>query len=174
MIRRAFLALGLMLAGVRRRAWAQPVTQYAPLSRPVRIPVDQVAVPWSPVAFTAEALAPAAGTTAGRRVLISGVLYRKLVDANRSELSALCLTCPHEQCKVDLVTNPSVLLTITGNADHHPVFECGCHLSVFDAREDGARMTGEAPRGLFRFRIAGIQDATVDIAEVEAEALTMV
>ena len=35
-----------------------------------------------------------------RRVLISGVLFR--TEAN---LSALCVTCPHEQCQVDLVTD---------------------------------------------------------------------
>ena len=174
MIRRVFLGLGLMLVGLRRRAWAQPEIQYARLSRPVRIPVEQVAVPWSPVAFTAEAVAPEAGTAAGRRVLISGVLFRKPIDADRTGLSALCLTCPHEQCKVDLITDSALLVKIAGSADHHPVFECGCHLSVFDALEDGARIAGETPRGLFRFRIAGVHEGAVEIGEIEADALTEV
>lgn len=175
MIRRVFLGLGLMLVGVTRRAWAQqPDIRYAPLSSAIRIPVERVAVPWHPVAFTAEAFAPAAGTPAGRRVLISGALFRKVIAADRSELSALCLTCPHEQCKVDLVTDPALLVKITGHADHHPVFECGCHLSVFDALNDGARVVGETPRGLFRFRITGIDDGSVEIGEVEADALTEV
>ena len=164
-----------MLVGLRRRAWAQPEIQYAPLSRPVRIPVEQVAVPWSPVAFTAEAFAPAAGTAAGRRVLISGVLFRKEAgDTDQSQLSALCLTCPHEQCKVDLITQPALLVKITGSAAHHPVFECGCHLSVFDALESGAKIAGETPRGLFRFRIAGVHEGAVEIGEIEADALTEV
>ncbi len=174
MIRRVFLGLGLMLVGLRRRAWAQPEIQYARLSRPVRIPVEQVAVPWSPVAFTAETVAPAAGKAAGRRVLISGVLFRKVVDTDRTELSALCLTCPHEQCKVDLITDSALLVKIAGSAVHHPVFECGCHLSVFDALEGGARIAGETPRGLFRFRIAGVHEGAVEIGEIEADALTEV
>ena len=37
---------------------------------------------------------------AGERVLISGVLFR--TDMN---LSAVCVTCPHERCQVDLVTD---------------------------------------------------------------------
>ena len=60
-------------------------------------------------AFTAEAMAPATSTTARRRVLISGVLFRRSAsdDSSTKDLSALCLTCPHEQCKVDLVTDPT-------------------------------------------------------------------
>jgi Rieske Fe-S protein len=159
-----------MFVGTDRLAWAQSgELRYAPLSRPVRIPADRVATPWHPVMFTAEAFAPGA-----RRVLISGVLFRKAVEAKPAELSALCLTCPHEQCKVDLVTEPAMLDTITGRVGHHPVFECGCHLSVFDAKENGAKIVGETPRGLFRFRIAGIVDGAVEIGEIEAEALDVV
>jgi Rieske Fe-S protein len=174
-IRRAFLGLGLMLVGLQRRGWAQlgPI-RYAPLSRPVSIPTERVAIPWRPVAFTAEAMAPAAGSAAGRRVLIHGVLFRKAIDDARSQFNALCVTCPHEQCQVDLVSDPAQLLAITGRAGHHPVFECGCHASVFDAREDGARIAGEAARGLYRFRIGSVNDATVEITDVEADALSEV
>jgi hypothetical protein len=45
---------------------------------------------------------------------------------------------------------------------------------VFDAKENGAKIVGETPRGLFRFRIAGIVDGAVEIGEIEAEALDVV
>ena len=168
-----------MLLGLGRRAWAQLADaslRYAALSRPVRIPLEAVTIPWQPVTFTAEAMAPATASTASRRVLISGVLFRRGVrgagaPGSIEELSALCLTCPHEQCKVDFVTDADYLARITGGTATHPLFECGCHSSVFDAQEDGARVSGETPRGLYRFRIAGIGGGVVEINEVEETAL---
>ena len=58
--------------------------------------------------------------------------------------------------------------------DRASVFECGCHFSVFDAGEEGARLSGESPRGLYRFRVAGVRDGLVDITEIEATALAEV
>lgn len=162
--------MGLTLAGLHRRAWAQFVEalpRYFPLTLPVRIPLDAVRIPWEPVAFTAEAMAPATATTPSRRVLISGVLFRRSED----QLSALCLTCPHEQCKVGLVTDPARLAAMTGGTATHPLFECGCHSSVFDAADEGARISGETPRGLYRFRVARVNKGTVDITEIEEVAL---
>jgi Rieske Fe-S protein len=162
-----------MLVGFGRRAWAQLVTEslrYAPLARPVRIPVDDVTVPWQPTAFTAEAMAPATAKTATRRVLISGVLFRR-ATSGPEPLSALCLTCPHEQCKVDFITDPNRLVRMTGGTAMHPLFECGCHSSVFDALLDGARISGETPRGLYRFRITNVSDSAVEIGEIEETAL---
>ena len=60
---------------------------------------------------------------------------------------------------------------MTGGTATHPFFECGCHSSVFDALQDGARVSGETPRGLYRFRIAGVSDGMVDIHEIEEVAL---
>ena len=40
--------------------------------------------------------------------------------------------------------------------------------------DDGARVSGETPRGLYRFRIAGIRDGIVEIEEVEKAALSEV
>lgn len=181
MIRRAFIGCGLMFLGFGRRlgAWAQradAALRYAPLSRSIRIPLDAVATPWQPVAFTAEAMSPATATAASRRVLISGVLFRRgtrgaEAPGSVDELSALCLTCPHEQCKVDLITDSDRLARMTDGATTHPLFECGCHSSVFDPQEDGARVSGETPRGLYRFRIAGVRDAAVEINEIEEIAL---
>ena len=69
-----------------------------------------------------------------------------------TQLSALCVTCPHEQCQVDLVTDQERLARMVGQDATHPLFECGCHFSVFDAADEGARLSGESPRGLYRFR----------------------
>lgn len=167
MTRRIFVAIGLALLGVGRRAWAQladplPV-RYTPLTRPVRIPVDAVMASWRPVSFVAE------GMSQARRVLVSGVLFR--TDTN---LSALCVTCPHEQCQVDLVSDQERLDRMVGRRAPHPLFECGCHFSVFDAADEGKRLSGESPRGLYRFRIAGVHDGMVEIAEIEQVALSEV
>ncbi|HEX2476982.1 MAG TPA: Rieske 2Fe-2S domain-containing protein [Lacipirellulaceae bacterium] len=173
MIRRVFLGYGLMLLGFGRWAWAQiaePSLRYAPLSHPIRIPLDTVSTPWQPALFTAEAMAPATAKTTTRRVLISGVVLRRPEPASEP-LSALCLTCPHEQCKVDLITDLTRLAKLTGGTVTHPLFECGCHASVFDPLQNGARVSGETPRGLYRFRISGISDGIVEINEVEEIAL---
>ena len=143
--------------------------RYAALTRPVRIPLLDVTAPWQPIAFVAEAMAPATATAKPRRVLINGVLFRTATN-----LSALCVTCPHEQCQVDLVTDPDRLSRMTGGTATGPLFDCGCHSSVFDAAADGARISGEAPRGLYRFRIAGTTPDAVEITEIEDVALSEV
>ncbi len=56
----------------------------------------------------------------------------------------------------------------------YPLFECGCHLSKFDAREDGAWVSGLAYRGLFRFRVGAVSSDTAEITEIEEEALSVV
>lgn len=166
--RRRFFAAGLAFLSFGRRMWAQaavPSTpvRYAALMRAVRIPIESVAARWQPLPFVAE------GRGAGdRRVLISGVLFR-----TDSQLSALCVTCPHEQCQVDLVTDAERLARMHPQTKH-PLFECGCHFSVFDAADAGARLSGEAPRGLYRFRIAGVRDGLVEITEIEEAALSEV
>jgi Rieske Fe-S protein len=163
-----------MLAGTGRRVWAQLVdgaTPYFPLNQPITVPLDSVKTPWEPVTFTAEAMAPATATTVRRRVLISGVLFRKGGASPPGELSALCLTCPHEQCKVDLVSDPARVAAISGGTATHPLFECGCHASVFDAAKEGERISGETPRGLYRFRISGVTEGLVHIGEIEEAAV---
>jgi len=89
-------------------------------------------------------------------------------------LSALSVICPHEQCAVALVTDPERLAKMTGSTTGRPLFECACHFSKFDASEDGAWISGVAYRGLFRFRIGSVTDGTVEINEIEEEALSAV
>jgi Rieske Fe-S protein len=170
--RRAFLAWGLMLPGISRRVRAQLTSasgRYVPLTAPVRIPLDAVTTPWRPVPFRAEAVTPPAPATPSRRVLLNGVLFRRVTGDKRPELSALCVTCTHEQCQVDFIAEPTTLPR-TDRVMTHPVFLCACHSSVFDAVDDGAWVAGPAPRGLYRFRIR-VDAEAVEIGEVEEDAL---
>jgi Rieske Fe-S protein len=181
MRRRTLIGYSLMLAGsFGRRAWAQVISappRFTPLTKPVRIPLDSVAIPWHPAPFVGEAVLPPGSETPGRRVLIKGVLFRKDTkdtSDSASGLSALSVICPHEQCAVALVTDPERLAKMSGNTSGRPLFECACHFSKFDASEDGAWISGVAYRGMFRFRIAGVSDGTVEINEIEEEALSVV
>jgi Rieske Fe-S protein len=175
-VRRTFLGFGLMLVGGGRRAWAQNAgapSGYAPLTNPVRIPLDSVTTPWHPVPFKADAMSVAAAGAPARRVVLNGVLYRKAMDDDTSGLSALCVTCPHELCPVALVTDPERLAKM-GSDTKNPLFECGCHFSKFDAREDGEWVSGVAYRGLFRFRVIAVSNDTAEITHIEEEALSVV
>jgi Rieske Fe-S protein len=187
MIRRDFLARVLMLLGFDPGAWAQSAAEprYRALTHAVRIPLDAVTTPWQPVPFTAEGAEGPGGTKPGRVVLFNGVLFRRggsggsgpessppTAGAAATELSALCVTCPHEQCQVELITSPVRLKKMSGIDNPHPLFECGCHFSVFDALQDGARISGLTPRGLYRFRITAVSEAGVEIGEVEEAALS--
>ena len=160
-----------MLIGVSRPfdfdQGGQGAVRYAPLSAPVRIPLDAVTAPWQPVSFKAEAVAPPA-----RRVLLTGVVFRGVTADQRQNLSAVCVTCTHEQCQVDFIAEPKNLPR-TDRVITHPVFLCACHSSVFDAVNDGAWISGPAPRGLYRFRLRAGADA-VEIDAVEEEAVSAV
>lgn len=157
-----------MLIGFNRQALrpgsGQASLRYAPLTAPVRIPLEAVTAPWQPVSFKAEAVAPPA-----RRVLLSGVAFRRVTADRHQDLSAICVTCTHEQCQVDFIAEPANLPR-TDRVIAHPVFLCACHSSVFDAMDDGAWIVGPAPRGLYRFRLRVGADA-VEIDAVEQEAL---
>jgi Rieske Fe-S protein len=173
MIRRTFLQAALMLMGRGRRAWAQVTAtpaRYVRLSEPVRIARDAGAKPWQPVAFKAEAMAPPAGGAPAYRVILRGVVFRRTAAGDRPALSALCVTCTHEQCEVDFVEQPGTLPRMDRPIDH-PVFFCACHSSVFDAVDDGAWISGPAARGLYRFQLNVIGDQAVEIVGVEQEAL---
>jgi Rieske Fe-S protein len=176
MIRRTFLQAAMIFMGLGRRAWAQVAAnpaRYAKLSQPVRIALGALTMPWQLVAFKAEAMAPVAGATPARRVILSGVVFRRAGGDQRPALSALCVTCTHEQCEVDFVEQPGTLPRMDRPIDH-PVFFCACHSSVFDAVDDGAWISGPASRGLYRFKLNVIGDQTVEIVEVEEEALVQV
>jgi hypothetical protein len=154
MFRRTFLISGLMLLGFGRRAWARftGVTNCLPLTRPVRIPLDQVAQAWRPAPFVAEGVSPTTAARPGRRVLLSGVLFQRATGDDHPGLSALCLTCPHEQCPVRLVTDPTQLARITGcTGQSSPKFPGSSSVLVTQGwttpswhRQVGARRTNPA------------------------------
>jgi len=149
-------------------------TRFVPLTTPIRIPLASVDTPWVPVAFVGESVLPDAAGTPGRRVLIKGVLFRKESGNSPSALSALSVVCPHEQCAVALVTDPNRLAKMRGDGSAQPLFECACHFSKFEASEEGAWVSGVAYRGLFRFRVGTVSDGTVEINDIEEEALSVV
>ena len=60
-----------------------------------------------------------------------------------------------------------------GHAVDHSVYICPCHNSTFKA-EDGARLSGPAPRGLYRFGVTSVNDAAVEIGDVEEDLLIFV
>jgi len=94
-------------------------------------------------------------------------------DNSPDRFKAVCAVCPHEQCEVDFVTDPSSLDPLVraeiGDVNE-PVYLCPCHNSTFTMTE-GERLGGPAPRGLYRFRVTAVTDAAVEIGEVEEDVL---
>ena len=60
-----------------------------------------------------------------------------------------------------------------GHLVTNAVYICPCHNSTFKA-EDGERLAGPAPRGLYRFHVTGVSAAAVEIGEVEEDVLIFV
>jgi Rieske Fe-S protein len=85
--------------------------------------------------------------------------------------------CPHEGCDVDFIPDPTKLppevVGEIGHAVTQPVYICPCHNSTFKV-EDGERLAGPAPRGLYRFRVTRVSETAVEIAEVEEDLLIFV
>ena len=75
---------------------------------------------------------------------------------------------------MDFIADPSKLPSeITDQIGHpvtEPVYVCPCHNSTFKI-DDGARLAGPAPRGLYRFRVTGVNAAAVEIGEVDEDVL---
>jgi Rieske Fe-S protein len=86
----------------------------------------------------------------------------------------VCVRCPHEGCDVDFVADPTTLppevLAEAGRPLTESVYICPCHNSTFTAH-DGERLAGPAPRGLYQFRVTGVTEAAIEIAEVEEDVL---
>lgn len=199
-----FLGQGLMLMllGFSRHLWARlrsPVTQasfgearrsangakaaqgfwsprYRPLARPVLVPLTEVAALWRARPFVAEAVSLPSAATPNQPVRINGMVVRTAADDDRPDrFKAVCVLCPHEQCDVDFIADPTQLAAdVVGEIGlvTEPVYLCPCHNSTFKA--EGERLGGPAPRGLYRFRVTGVSGAAVEIAEVEEDALIFV
>ena len=175
--RREFIGcLGLILAGVARGACAQGRT-YRPLARPVVIPLDDLAAPWRAKAFIADGVTLSSAATPNQPIRIDGMIVRISAGNEPDRFAALVAKCPHEGCEVDFVPDPNKLPPEVKDEIGHPVkdsvYVCPCHNSTFMAT-DGERMAGPAPRGLYSFKITGVTNAAVEIAEVEEDVLIFV
>ena len=174
--RRSFLGtLTLLLAGLGRRVWSQGFAlRYQPLARPVVISLESLATPWRAQQFVAEGMTLSSAANPNQPLRITGMVVRTAAGNDPEKFTAVCLKCPHEGCDVDFVPDPNKLAPEVkkeiGHPVEHSVYECPCHNSTFLA-EDGERVAGPAPRGLYRFRVTKVSDAAIEIGEVEEDVL---
>lgn len=135
------------------------------LREPVTVLLDDLSSAGDSLAFEAW-LTPSEGPDK----LLEGLLI-----ADDDNLVAYSTYCPHEVCPVKLVSDPSKLSDAVRQGaaiPSHAVMFCGCHFSIFDPHAAGKRLTGPAPRGLYRFRVARAEDA-IHITHVEAAILDL-
>ena len=179
--RREFFWQGLMLllVGLGRHVWAQAaeVLRYQPLARPVLIPLADLSTPARAFPFVADGVTLASAATPNQPLRISGMVVRtSSADNSPARFQAVCVKCPHEGCDVSLITDPSRLpeeITSQLGKVSEPVYVCPCHNSTFKM-DDGSRLAGPAPRGLYRFRVTNVSATAVEIGEVEEDVLLFV
>jgi Rieske Fe-S protein len=176
--RRKFLGqgLGVVLLSLGRRLWAQGVRlRYQPLARPVAVPLANLATPGRAFPFVAEGVTLASAAIPNQAIRITGMVVRTAAGDDQPErFKAVCVKCPHEGCDVDFVAEPSRLppeiVNEIGHRVTEPVYVCPCHNSTFKS-DDGERLAGPTARGLYRFRVTGVNATFVEIAEVEEDVL---
>jgi Rieske Fe-S protein len=179
--RREFLwqSLGVLLVGLARHVWAQAAEflRFSPLVRPVLVPLADLATSARGFPFVADGMTLASAATPNQPLRISGMVVRTATGDNVADrFRAVCLKCPHEGCDVNFITDPSSLPEEITNAlgkVTEPVYVCPCHNSTFKM-DDGSRLAGPAPRGLYRFRVTGVSATAVEIGEVEEDVLLFV
>jgi Rieske Fe-S protein len=174
--RRKFVgeSLMLLLLGCAQRLRAQAV-RFHRLARPVPVPLADLTTPGRARSFIAEGVTLSSAATPNQPIRISGMVVRTgPVDDRPDRFSAVCTRCPHEHCDVDFMTDPSKLptevLAEIGRVVDGPVYLCPCHNSTFNAA-DGERLSGPAPRGLYRFRVTAVSSSAIEIGEVEEDVL---
>jgi Rieske Fe-S protein len=157
--------------------WAQGASllRYRPLARAVAVPLEDMASQWRSRQFVADAVTLDTAASPNQPIRITGIVVRTAPSGNAPEaFQAFCLRCPHEGCDVDYVRDPKTLppevIAEAGHAINEPVYMCPCHNSTFTG-QSGERLAGPAPRGLYRFRVTKVTDATVEIGEVEEDVL---
>lgn len=181
--RRNFLTGGLVATlaswGARLRAQGSAAVRFRPLARSVVVPLADLATPGRARPFVADAVTLATAAKPNEPIRISGFVIRTSAQspAQPDHFRAVCVLCPHEHCDVDFVREPSTLppevLQEIGKPLHDPVYVCPCHNSTFTVN-DGERLAGPAPRGLYRFRVTNVTDTTVEIGEVEEDLLIFI
>jgi Rieske Fe-S protein len=174
--RRAFLAAATMLATVGRRLRAQVVdyTRYQPLVRPVQVPLEDLATPAKAFPFSADGMTLPTAAEPNQPVRFNGMIVRMSASDNSADrFKAVCLKCPHEGCDVDFIGDPSRVPSEVTDAIgkvHEALYICPCHNSTFKI-DDGSKLFGPAPRGLYRFHVTGVNATAVEIGEIEEDAL---
>ena len=138
------------------------------------IPLTLLEVPWKPRRFVARGVSPPTAANPGQPVHANGLVVRVSDDDDAPHrFEAVCAVCPHEQCEVDVISDPADLdpavVDEIGPVEG-AVYLCPCHNSTFTVTE-GRRLGGPAPRGLYRFRVTAVTDAAVEIGEVEEDVL---
>jgi Rieske Fe-S protein len=160
------------------RAQGSGPLRYHRLAQPVLVPLADLAVPGRARQFVAEAVTLASAAKPNQPIRVSGMVVRTAAGDNQADrFRAVCVRCPHEHCDCDFIADPSRLppevVDEIGHAVREPVYVCPCHNSTFNV-EDGERLAGPAPRGLYRFRVTGVSDAAIEIAEVEEDVLIFI
>jgi Rieske Fe-S protein len=167
----------LLVAGLSRRLLAQvrPPLRFRPLAQPVLVPLDDLATQGRAHPFVAQGMMLPSAATPNQPIRISGMVVRIAGGGNQpAQFKAVCVRCPHEGCDVDFMADPARLPTEVvdeiGHPMTQPVYLCPCHNSTF-TMDEGERLSGPAPRGLYRFNVTRVTDAAVEIAEVEEDVL---
>jgi Rieske Fe-S protein len=178
--RRTFLLAGVAatVSAWTARLWGQAAAslRFRPLSRAVVVPLADVGAAWRARPFIADALTLESAANPNEPIRINGMVVRTSESnpPQPDQFKAVCVVCPHEQCDVDFVRDPGTLppdvLHEMGKAPASPVYICPCHNSTFSA-ENGERLAGPAPRGLYRFRVTSVSDSAIEIGEVEEDLL---
>jgi Rieske Fe-S protein len=144
------------------------------------VPLADLSVPWRARGFVADGVTLASAANPNQPIRITGSVVRTSStgkDIGTDQFQAVCVRCPHEGCDVDFIPDPATLppevVGEIGHAVTQPVYICPCHNSTFKA-EDGERLAGPAPRGLYRFRVTRVSETAVEIAEVEEDVLIFV
>ena len=194
--RRTFLAqlagCGAAAFALTRRLFAQAGITFRPLTRAIVVPLDDLSTPWRAWPFVADGATLPSAATPNQPIRVSGTIVRigeaggaatsgAAGDSGRKpspdQFNAVCLRCPHEGCDVEFIrdpkTQPPEAFAELPSIPTEPVFICPCHNSTFKA-EDGSRLAGPAPRGLYLFRVTNVSDAAVEIGEVEEDVLIFV
>ena len=178
-IRRTFLGQGLtlMLLGASRRLGAQAAAplRYRPLARPILVPLAELSTPGRARPFTADAVTIEGAAKPNEPIRIAGMVVRTAAGDDRPDrFQAVAVRCPHEGCDCDFIGDPSRLpaevVQEIGRPVKEPVYLCPCHNSTFKI-DDGERLGGPAPRGLYRFRVTAVSATAVEIGEVEEDVL---
>ena len=140
------------------------------------MPRETLAVPNRARRFRATGVSLPTAAVLGQPVRVNGMMIQTSdADDAPDRFRAVCAVCPREQCEVDFVGDPADLhaavIAETGPVDD-PVYLCPCHNSAFTV-DDGRRLGGPAPRGLYRFRVTDVRETSVVIGEVEEDVLPL-